>query len=174
MLSSYIPSATLFLVNWGSAKQCLTPSSLVYGQCLVSIFYVCLHLRAWCFSLLDQGSSSTNLVLQMESRIFFVSYSCNVRSSLSIIRNRRPKFDVDANQQQEVLLVTPLCVAAADVLINGQALSTQAQRGALTHFEICPLLDLLLFIPPITSLCALAKLSCRSGVSKFQRSCPFP
>ena len=28
--------------------------------------------------------------------------------------------------------------------MNGQALSTQAQRSALTHFAICPLLDLLL------------------------------
>ena len=39
---------------------------------------------------------------------------------------------------------TPSCVAAVDVLINDHALSTQAQRGALTHFAICPLLDRLL------------------------------
>ena len=57
---------------------------------------------------------------------------------------RRPKFDVDANQQPEVLMLTPSCVAAVDVLISGQALSTQAQRSALTHFATCPLLDLLL------------------------------
>ena len=36
------------------------------------------------------------------------------------------------------------CVAAVDVLVNDQALSTQAQRSALTHFAICLLLDLLL------------------------------
>ena len=41
-------------------------------------------------------------------------------------------------------MLTPLCVAVVDVLINGQALSTQAQRSTLTHFAICPLLDLLL------------------------------
>ena len=57
---------------------------------------------------------------------------------------RRPKFDVDENEQQEVLMLTSSCVAAVDVLINGQALSTQAQRSALTHFAIYPFLDLLL------------------------------
>ena len=70
-------------------------------------------------------------------------------------------------------MLTPSCVAAVDVLVNGQALSTQAQRGALTHFAICPLLDLLLFTPSITSLRALAELSSRSGSSMFQRPCPF-
>ena len=38
-------------------------------------------------------------------------------------------------------MLTPSCLAAVDVPINGQALSTQA---ALTHFAICPLFDLLL------------------------------
>ena len=70
-------------------------------------------------------------------------------------------------------MVTPSCVAAVDVLINGQALSTQAQRNALTHFAICPLLDLLLLIPSIKSVRALAKLSSRSGASMIQRPCPF-
>ena len=41
-------------------------------------------------------------------------------------------------------MLTPLCVAAVDFLINAQALFTQAQRSALTHFAMCPLLDLLL------------------------------
>ena len=41
-------------------------------------------------------------------------------------------------------MLTPSCVAAVDALTNGQALSTQAQRSVLTHFAICPLLDLLL------------------------------
>ena len=41
-------------------------------------------------------------------------------------------------------MVKPSCVAAVDVLINGHALFTQAQCSALTHFAICPLLDLLL------------------------------
>ena len=69
-------------------------------------------------------------------------------------------------------MVTPSCVAAVDVLINGQALSTQAQRNALTHFAICPLLDLLLLMPSIASLRVLAELSSRC----FQVSTlmPFP
>ena len=41
-------------------------------------------------------------------------------------------------------MFTPSCVAAVDALVNGQVISTQAQRSALTHFAICPLLDLLL------------------------------
>ena len=70
---------------------------------------------------------------------------------------------MDANQQQDVLMLTTSCVAEVDVLINGQAFSTQAQRSALTHFAICPLLVLLLLllIPSITSLRALAELSSR-------------
>ena len=56
---------------------------------------------------------------------------------------------------------TSSCVAAVDALINGEALSTQAQRSALTHFAICLLLDLLLLIPSMTSLRALAELSSR-------------
>ena len=170
MLSSYIPSGTLLLVILGSAKQCLTPSLSVDGRCLVSIFYVCLHLCAWSFSLLDQ-SSSTNLAVQMECRLFFVSYSCKCEIITITYECRRPNIDVDANQQQEVLKLTPSCVAAADVLINDQALSTQAQRSALTHFVICPLLDLLLLIPSITSLRALVELFSRSSASKFQRPC---
>ena len=83
------------------------------------------------------------LVVQMKCPIFFVSYSSIVRSSLTY-ECRRPKFDVDANQKQEVLTLTPSCVAAVDVLLNGQALSTQAQRIALIHFAICPPFDLLL------------------------------
>ena len=35
-------------------------------------------------------------------------------------------------------------VANIYVLINDQALSTQDPQGAITHFAICPLLDLLL------------------------------
>ena len=46
MLSSYIPSGTLWLVVLGSAKQCWKPSSSVDDRCLVSMFYVCLHLCA--------------------------------------------------------------------------------------------------------------------------------
>ena len=72
----------------------------------------------------------------MECRIFFVNYSCNVRSSVN--ECRRPKFDVDVNQplQQEFFIMrTPSCVAALNfgVLIKGQALPTQAQRSSLTH-----------------------------------------
>ena len=40
-------------------------------------------------------------------------------------------------------MLTTSCAAAVDVLTNSQALSTQVQRSALTHFAICPLLDLL-------------------------------
>ena len=71
---------------------------------------------------------------------------------------RRPKFDVDANQKKEVLTLTPSYVAAVGVLINGRALSTQTPRSVLTYFAICPLLVLLLLIPSITSLRALAEL----------------
>ena len=56
---------------------------------------------------------------------------------------------------------TPSCIVGVDVLLNGQALSTQAQRNPLTHFAICPLLVLLLSIPSITYLRALAELSSR-------------
>ena len=69
-------------------------------------------------------------------------------------------------------MLAPSCVAAVDVLFNGLTFFTQAQRSALTHFAICPLLDLPL-IQSITSLRALAELSSRSGDSTFQRSCPF-
>ena len=62
--------------------------------------------------------------------------------------------------QQEVVMLTPSCVAPVDVLINGQILSIQAHRNALTLFTICPLLVLLL-VPSITSIRALAKLSFR-------------
>ena len=87
-----------------------------------------------------------------------------MRSSLSLMSVVDPKFDVDANQQLqlEVLIMrTPLCVAAVDVPMNDQALSTQAQRSPLTHFAICPLLLLLPSIALITSLRALAELSYR-------------
>ena len=70
-------------------------------------------------------------------------------------------------------MLTLSCVAAFVVLINGQALSMQAQSNALTNFAICPL-DLLLLIPLNTSLRALAELSSRSGASKFQRLCLCP
>ena len=62
---------------------------------------------------------------------------------------------------QEVLTPTPSCVAALDALINVQTISTQAHRSAFTHFAICPLLVLLLSIPSITYLRALAELSSR-------------
>ena len=64
-------------------------------------------------------------------------------------------------------------VAEVDVLINGQALSTQAQRVALTHFATCPFFSLLMLIQLFTSLRALAEFSSRSRTSKFHRSCPF-
>ena len=67
---------------------------------------------------------------------------------------------------------TPSCIAAVDVLINGQALSTQAQRSPLTHFGICPLLVLLLPTPSITSLHALAELSYKCF--KVPTRLPFP
>ena len=76
-----------------------------------------------------------------------------------------PKIDVDVNQplQQEEVTLTTSCVAAVNVLMNGQALSTQDQRGAFTLFAICPLLVLLLLIsvPSTTFLRALAELSAR-------------
>ena len=110
----------------------------------------------------------------MECRIFFVSYSCKCEIITITYECRRPQFDVDVNQQQEDLVLTPSCVVAIGVQINRQALSsTQSQRSALTHFAICPLLDLLLLIPSITSLRALAELSSRSGASNSQRSCSF-
>ena len=52
---------------------------------------------------------------------------------------------------------TPSRVAAVDVLLNYQALSTQAQRSALIHFAICPLRDLLLLIPSITSFASVGR-----------------
>jgi len=42
------------------------------------------------------------------------------------------------NQQQQVLILTPSCVATVDVLMNGQDLSTQVQRSALTHSRSAP------------------------------------
>ena len=57
--------------------------------------------------------------------------------------SRRPRSDVDAHQH-EALLLTPSCVSAVNVITNGQVLATQAQRSALKHFAICPLLHWLL------------------------------
>ena len=88
---------------------------------------------------------------------------------------QRPKFDVDTNQplQQEVLIMrTPSCVAAVDVLINGQALPTQVQRSPLTHFAICPVLVVRLSIPSIAPLRALAELS--YGCFQVPTLLPFP
>ena len=75
-------------------------------------------------------------------------------------------------QQQEVLMLIPSCVAAVDVVINGQALSTQAQRSALTHFAICSLLDLLL----LHQLCLWARGRALFQVRFFQvpTLMPFP
>ena len=79
MLSSYISWHLLLVISGSAKQQCLTPSSSVDGRCLVSILYVCLHLCALSVSLLHHSSS--NLVVQMECCIFFVSYRCNnVRS----------------------------------------------------------------------------------------------
>ena len=64
-------------------------------------------------------------------------------------------------------MLTQSCVDAVDVQINGQALPAQAQRSGLTHFAIYLLLDLLLSIPSITALRALAELSSRSSASKL-------
>ena len=50
---------------------------------------------------------------------------------------------MDAKQEED-LMPTPSRVVTVDVLINDQALSTQDPQGAITHFAICPLLDLLL------------------------------
>ena len=53
---------------------------------------------------------------------------------------------MDANQplQQEVIARTSSCMAVVNVQINGQALSTRAQRSAFTLFAIGPLLERLL------------------------------
>ena len=66
----------------------------------------------------------------------------------------------------------PPCAAAVDVLINGQALFTQAQRSAHARFAIGPLLVLLLLTPSITYLRAVAELSCRC--SQVPTLLPFP
>ena len=49
---------------------------------------------------------------------------------------RRPKFDVDANQplQQEVLLLTPSCVAAVDVLLMAK-LFPRRLSAVLSHIS---------------------------------------
>ena len=94
--------------------------------------------------------------------MFFVSYSFNVRLSLPLMIDcLRPKFVVDANHQQKVLMLTPSCVVAVDVLINGQVLSTQAHRSALTHFVTCPPLVPMLLIYEIASVRAFTELSSR-------------
>ena len=71
--------------------------------------------------------------LQLQCEMITIDYEC-----------RRPKFGVDVNQQVEVRMLAPSCIAAVEVLINGQALSSHAQRSAFTNFAICSLLDLLL------------------------------
>ena len=66
MLSSYTPSNTLLYVRLSSAKQYFPPWSLVDGLCLVSIFmyaFIC----------------ANSFVVEIECRIFFVSYSCSMR-----------------------------------------------------------------------------------------------
>ena len=74
-------------------------------------------------------------------------------------------------QLEVVIMRTPSCVAALDVQIDGQTISTQAQRSTLAHFAICPLLVLLLSIQSITSLRALVELS--SGCFQVRTSMPF-
>ena len=69
-------------------------------------------------------------------------------------------------------MLAPSCVAALDILINGQALSTQAQRDALTHLAIRPLLVLLLLMSSITSLRALAELFSRYYPSSNAHALP--
>ena len=54
----------------------------ILGVLLISFLYVCLHLCAWSLPLYNH--SSTNLVVQMERRILFVIYSCNVRSIIPV------------------------------------------------------------------------------------------
>ena len=80
----------------------------------------------------------------------FVSYSCNVRPSCNLLlmstQCRRPKFDVNTNQplQQEVLMLTPSCVAADAALLMAKLLLRRL-RAVLSHNnDICPLLVLLL------------------------------
>ena len=123
-------------------------------------FYPCLSLCAWSFSFFSR--SSTSLVVQMECRIFFVSYSCNVISyhlwvsTTQIRRGREPTIATGGSYA-----VAPSFVAAVDAPVNDQDLSTQARRSALTHFAISPLLVLLLLVSSITSLRELAELSSR-------------
>ena len=78
-------------------------------------------------------SVASSWATALNCEIITITYEC-----------RQPNVDVDANQQQ-VLKLTPSCAAAVGVLMNGQALSMQALRSALTHFAIC-LLDLQYYI----------------------------
>ena len=57
-------------------------------------------------------------------------------------------------------MLTPSFVAAVDVLIHGQALSTQAHRTVVRHLAICPLVDVPLF--HLVRICARC-LSSHSG-----------
>ena len=68
---------------------------------------------------------------------------------------------MDANQQQDVRMLIPSCVAAVDVLINGQALSTQAQRSALDIFR-----DMSAYCPATSK--AINYVFARAGRALFQ------
>ena len=79
MLSSYIPWHP-FVRDFRQHKTVV--DAVVVGRWSVFGFhFLCMSSSVrMIFSLLDH--SSTNLVVQMECRIFFVSYSCIMRSSL--------------------------------------------------------------------------------------------
>ena len=92
-------------------------------------------------------SLKLKFVVQMECRIFSVSYSCNMRSSFNLsLMSVDPTWARSNHCKRRLLCWHHLCVAAVDALINGQALSTQAQRSALAHFAIwsLPVLPLLI------------------------------
>ena len=69
-------------------------------------------------------------------------------------------------------MLTPSCVAAVDVLINDKALSTEAQRSALTHFAICPLLDLLLLHQ--LRICRIRRALFQARFFQVPTAIPFP
>ena len=69
-------------------------------------------------------------------------------------------------------MLAPSFAAAVDAPVDDQDMSTQAQRSALTHFAISPLLVLVLLISSITCLLELAELSSR--YSQVPTLLPFP
>ena len=161
----YIYPGTILLVILGSAKDHSCRSMVGVSFLFLMYAFICAH---------DPFSCLITVVLTLQFKWSVASSSwttaviwdhhCSSWAPTTQIRRGREPTTGGSYAN------TIMCRCSR--LPNGQALSTQAQRSALTHFPICPLLDLLLSIPSIASLRALTEPS--SGCFQVPTLKPFP